>query len=299
MDADNPVIELKAGAGRAVISLAGAEWRSWIVDDAPLLWTPDPAYWPQTAPVLFPVCGWTRNGQARVGGRTYPLGLHGFASQMRFEVAARAEDFVRLFLRDDSRTRALYPFAFELEIEFRLSETRMKTIARARNRGRQVMPYAFGLHPGFCWPFAGGRIEDYAIVFDAVESPQIPVIAPDGLFSTERRAINFDGRNLPLTADTFAREALCFLEARSQGVRFTGPRGVAIRVATDGFAHIILWSRPGAPFLCVESWTGYGDPVGFTGELAQKPGMSHLPPNAEQTHSATYSLEPVADALIS
>ena len=35
------------------------------------------------------------------------------------------------------------------------------------------MPYAFGLHPGFRWPFAGGDIEDYAIVFDEEERARI------------------------------------------------------------------------------------------------------------------------------
>ena len=31
--------------------------------------------------------------------------------------------------------------------------------------------------------------------------------------------------------------------------------------------------RGGAPFLCLEAWTGYSDPEGFAGELKDKPGM--------------------------
>jgi galactose mutarotase-like enzyme len=47
--------------------------------------------------------------------------------------------------------------------------------------------------------------------------------------------------------------------------------------------------RPGAPFLCLEAWTGYSDPEGFTGELKDKPGMRLLGAGETARHSATYS----------
>ena len=49
----------------------------------------DPAIWAEISPILYPVVGWTRDG-ARVGGRHYPLGLHGFARFETFAVEARA-----------------------------------------------------------------------------------------------------------------------------------------------------------------------------------------------------------------
>lgn len=292
------MIELTAGGARARLALAGAEWRQWSVGGAQMLWTPDPAYWSQTVPILFPVCGWTREGRVRVAGKSYPIGLHGFASKLDFQPVARGADFVRLMLRDSEATRGLYPFAFELEIEYQLAPTWFEVRACVRNTGASLMPYAFGLHPGFCWPFAGGNPEDYAIVFDEAESAGVPVIAPGGLFATEHRAIALDGARLALTADTFAQEALCFLDARSRGLRFEGPDGAVLRVTTDDFRHIVLWSRPGAPFVCIESWTGYGDPVDFGGDLADKPSMILLEPGQGRNHIARYQLE-ARDGLIS
>ena len=62
------------------------------------------------------------------------------------------------------------------------------------------MPYACGVHPGFRWPFAGGASSDYAIRFDAPESPEVPVIAPGGLIGRETRHLPLEQGLLPLTA---------------------------------------------------------------------------------------------------
>jgi galactose mutarotase-like enzyme len=289
MAANDTIIELSCGAAHAAVALAGAEWRTWSVDGDALLWTPDAKFWAQTAPVLFPVCGWTRDGQVRVDGKTYALGLHGFASQMEFAVVERGADFVRLLLRDNGDSRALYPFGFELEIEYRLTADEFSSRASVRNTGARTMPYAIGLHPGFRWLFNGGEQADYAILFDEDERAEVPVIAPGGLFSSEKRDIALEGKRLPLTPDTFAREALCLLDARSSGLVFVGPQGRAIRVEMDGYRHIVLWSRLGAPFLCIETWTGFGDPVGFSGELRQKPSMIDLPVGEEKVHSVKFA----------
>ena len=291
MNEPTPIL-LRRGDATATVSPLGAEWRAWRVDGADLLWTPDPAYWDATSPVLFPVCGWTRDGVARVDGVDYPLGLHGFARAELFEVETSGADFVRLLLRDNPRTRAQYPHAFELRVEYRLAASTLDVVATIRNAGARVMPYAFGLHPGFRWPFAGGDKSDYRVVFDQPERPEVPVIAPGGLFSPRRRPVAFaDARTLPLDDATFEAEALCFLDAASAGLSFVGPGGRALRVEMENFPHVVLWSRPGAPYLCIESWTGHGDPEGFAGELADKPSMIALAPGAEGRHAMRYRLE--------
>ena len=58
---------------------------AWRVAGRDLLWPGDPAIWSDISPILYPVVGWTRDGEERVDGVRYPLGLHGFA---RFETFA-------------------------------------------------------------------------------------------------------------------------------------------------------------------------------------------------------------------
>ncbi len=284
-----PVIELSGGGARARIAALGAEAVGWSVGGVDMLWTLDPAVWDATAPVLFPVCGWTRAGRVMIGGESYPLGLHGFARFETFDLAEADADRARFVLRDTPATRARYPYRFELEIDYRLGERRLDVAARVKNTGNEPLPYAFGLHPGFRLLPGGG----HEVVFDRPERPQVPEIAAGGLFSPRRRHIELiDGRRLALRHDTFSREALCFLDASSQGLDLVGPGGRILRVEMDNFRHIVLWSRPGAPFLCVESWTGYGDPEGFRGELADKPSMTILNPGESARHSAAYLAGP-------
>jgi galactose mutarotase-like enzyme len=281
-------IELQSGEARLRIATLGAECRAWSVGDRDLLWTPDTTFWDAVAPVLFPVCGWTRDGRMRVGSQTYPLGLHGFARHSAFRVAEVGVDHARHVLRDDPATRALYPFPFELSVSYRLAALTLEAEIDVRNTGRGPMPYAVGLHPGF-------RIDparSYAVVFDETETADVPVIASGGLFSNQRRAIPLEGRRLAIRDDTFAREALCFVPARSQGLELDYGDGMRLRVDLQDFPNIVLWSRPGAPFLCIEPWTGFGDPEGFGGDIFDKPGMRLLMSGDRARHRAMFTLHP-------
>ena len=55
----------------------------------------------------------------------------------------------------------------------------------------------------------------------------------------------------------------------------------------SGFGLAALWTRPGAPFLCLEAWTGY-IAEGFAGDLFEKPAMRTLAPGERVRHRATY-----------
>ena len=270
--------------------MRGAEPVGWSVGELSLLWQADPAVWAQTAPILFPVVGWTRNGEVRHRGKTYPLGLHGFAAGRDFALVEQGDDFARLRLEADDSSRALYPFDFRLDAVYRLEQDALVWALEATNLGPEPMPYALGLHPGFCWPLGGSGAE-HVFVFDQPERPEVPVIAPGGLFSAERRTVALDGRRLALTPDLMAQEALCFLDIASRGAVFDNGAGLRLRLDLDDFPHLALWGRPPAPFLCIEAWTGHGDPVDFAGELAEKPSIRLLAPGATARHAARFSLE--------
>src|SRR5439155_23245679 len=162
--------------------------------------------------------------------------------------------------------------SFQLDVTWRLASRQLGVAFAVTNTGETPLPYALGWHPGFAWPFSvGGRRDDYAIAFEEPERPEVPVITADGLFSRSLRQVPLVGRDLLLSESLMAKEALCFLEARSRSLRFVAPDGAAIRVELQDFPHIALWSRPPSPFLCIEAWTGHGDPEGFTGDISEKP----------------------------
>ena len=219
------------------------------------------------------------------------MGVHGFAAASTFVPVTRADDAVRLRLTDDPATRAIFPFAFQLDVTYRLTASRLAVTFNVTNTGVAPLPYALGWHPGFAWPFSAGRRDQYAIEFARPERPEVPVITSDGLFSDRRRLIPLVGRKLPLSEELMADEALCFLDAHSQTLRFVAPDGAAIRLELQDFPHIALWSRPRAPFLSIEAWTGHGDPEGFAGDIREKPSMRLLLAGAEAEHAIRLSCE--------
>jgi galactose mutarotase-like enzyme len=286
------VIRIAAGGTIADIAERGAELTRWCVGGRDLLWSGDGVWWDEQSPLLFPVVGWTRDGQVRVGGRTYPLGLHGFARRETFAVDEVGSDIVRLSLRESEATLALYPFAFKLTLTYRVAAAAgLAMEAVVENTGPAPMPYAFGFHPGFRWPFASVSPAGHAVVFEARERAQVPVIAPGGLISAAMRPAPLEGRRLPLSPELFAGDALCFIDAASRGLRFEDARGNAIAMAVENLPHLALWTRPGAPYLCLEPWSGYSDPEGFSGDLFAKPSMTILGPGQSQSHSARFRFE--------
>ncbi len=274
------MIELRNGACVAAISPTGGELRSWSVGGRDLLWPGDSAWWNASAPLLFPIVGWARNGEVLIDGVRRPMGVHGFAANRAFRIMEQDEAHCRLELADDAGTRSVYPFGFSLSVAYALSEAGIAITFSVRNTGDRTLPYALGFHPGFRWPLPGAAREGHTVVFAGNEDPFVPVIAPGGLFSDSRRPVPIEGCRIALDNDVFAAEALCFLNARSRSWGFEAPDGSAIGMDLDGFPHLALWSKPGAPFVCLEAWTGHGDPVGFEGELHDKPSMRLLTPGA-------------------
>jgi galactose mutarotase-like enzyme len=284
-------VTLAHGEARATVALLGGEARSWRIAGRDLLWPGDSAIWGEISPILYPVVGWTRDG-ARVGGRHYALGLHGFARFETFAVEVAGPDFARLTLSDNARTRGVYPFAFALTLEYRLAAASLEIAIEVANSGSDPAPYACGLHPGFRWPFGDAGRNGALVRFEKAERPEVPRIEPGGLLGETMRPVPLRGRDLPLSDALFANDAVCFLNCASRSLAFIDASGASITMEYLGFSHAALWTRPGAPFLCLEAWTGYSDPDGFTGDLFDKPGMLALAPGTRARHEARFVFRP-------
>ncbi len=287
----SPTVEISAGGTSATIATRGAEPTAWSVDGTELIWDADPSWWPKSAPVLFPVCGQTVTGSIKVDGVRYPMPLHGFAPTATYAVDERGSDHVRMSLKDDAATRAAYPFAFALTVDYRVAAGGFSVTFTVANTGTVAMPYAIGFHPGFNWPFAGGDKHDHAIVFDEAEDPMIPEIAANGMFKTTQRRAPLEGRRLRLSEGLLAGIPFCFRDARSRSLRFENGTGGAIVATVENFPHLVVWSKPGAPFVSLEQWTGHSDTEGFEGELAEKPSMRFLPAGETARHAVHLNYE--------
>jgi len=247
-----------------------------------LMTNADPAFWTGHAPILFPVVGMPFEETIRVDGTAYPMKKHGFARHAMFEIVEAAEDRVTFALTDSAETRAAYPFAFRLELTYRLEGATLWIEAVVANPADAPLPASFGFHPAFAWPLPYG--EDRAahrIRFDADEPDALRTIAADGTIAEARRPSPLDGRELALRDDLFTEDALVWDHIRSQAVTYGAASGPQLRIAFPDTPMLGVWTKPGAAYVCVEPWHGIADPEGYTGEYRDKPGVFTVPAGGE------------------
>lgn len=287
-------LEDERGEASAILALRGAEPVSWRVRGRELLWHADPAHWERSAPILFPVVGASADGVIRVGARSYPMPQHGFARDALFTLVERTGSSARLRLTESETSLAHYPFPFALEVEAKLTADTLSLGFEVANPGREELPFSLGFHPAFPWPFEGRSREEHAVEFEAEEDPTIPDVAPGALLRPGRGRVPLQGRRLALDPALFT-EALCFLNARSRGLRFVAPSDSAVAMEVQNFAHLALWTKPDAPFLSMEAWTGHADWEGFSGELGDRASITRLAPGRSAHHAVRLTWQPAGN----
>lgn len=287
------LITLSDGGATAVVAADGAELRSWRPAGGPeLLWHGDPAHWPFWAPILFPIVGTLKDDRYRWQGRSHRMFRHGFTRFRPFARLTGTAHQVAYALVDDAETRAEYPFAFRLTVDYELRGASLDIGFAVENRGKEPMPYAVGFHPAFHWPFSGGEKEDYCVEFDREEAAEIPEVTAAGLVRRSRRPSPLKGRRLDLRPDIFAGGAYVFPNAKSREMTFASKDGSAVVMTAEGFPHLVVWTKPTAPYISLEAWTAHSDFEDTDGDFATKPDMRWLPSGETALHSVRLAWRP-------
>ena len=265
--------------GAELVSLTDAAGREY-------MWSGDPAWWSGHAPVLFPIVGALNGGVYRLDVHEYSLEKHGFARRSLF-VCEEHEEFgwARFALEDNEKTRAVYPFAFRLELYFEVADSGFEITATVANRGDAPMPFSFGFHPAFAWPLPGGAAKDaHRIVFDRPEpGPVRRIGTSDPTLLPEAFPTPVEGATLRPRAELFEADALIWTELNSRACRFGADGGVWLEIAFPDCPNLGVWQKPGGPYLAIEPSHGFNDPQGFTGDFRDKPGIMELEPGAARS----------------
>jgi galactose mutarotase-like enzyme len=285
------LIAIASDALTVRINQTGAElWSITDRDGREYMTDADPAFWTGHAPVLFPVVGSVAHDRIVVDGRAYPMGRHGFARKSHFDIVEQGAGHVRFRLRDSDATRTAYPFAFQLDLAFRVSGWHVEVTAYITNPGERDLPFSFGFHPAFAWPLPGGAAKSAHHLTFAHDEPE-PIRRLDqttGLVLPEPAPTPVKGRDLPLTSALFDIDAVVWTDQRSRALTYGAPGGASLDLAFPDSPMLGLWQVPGAHYICIEPWQGHADPEGFAGEFATKPGLVILP--AGDTHSLHLSV---------
>ena len=254
----------------------------------------DPAFWTGHAPLLFPIVGMLNANLYRIDGQEYAMAKHGFARKSRFEVLSASPDNARFRLMDTAQTRAIFPFAFALEIEFHIAGATLAITATVTNPDEQALPFSFGFHPAFAWPLPGGADKDaHRVVFAQPEPAPIRRIDPaSGLLVPKSHPTPVEGSTLTPTARLFEPDALIWDHLASRALSFGAPGGSWIDLAFPDTPLLGIWQKPEAHYLCLEPWQGIADPVGFTGDFRDKPVVAELAAGDSRQFRLTITVRP-------
>ena len=271
-----------SGAVSATVLQRGAELCS--MRDATgreLIWQAGPV-WPSHAPVLFPIIGELNGGHLLVDGRRYAMRRHGFVRARTLRWASREAASCTLVLEDDAETRAMFPFAFRLEVAYTLDAGALTIAGTVTNTGGSTLPCSIGFHPAFNWPLSGTSKSGHRIELSAAEADTIGQLNEAGLVARRVPSPLVGGRVAELSEALFAHDALVFDPLHSDGARYVAPDGTSLRLTWEGARQLGIWSKPG-DFVCIEPWHGVASPVAFDGEFRDKPGLMHLAPGEHGT----------------
>ena len=265
-----------------------------------LLWQGDPAFWPDRAPILFPVIGPMPGGVIHHDGGSYPMPAHGFAKEREFTVKGYMRNRAVFDLSADDETRRHYPFEFGLRVAFDLTPDSLTVTIAVTNEDTVAMPADVGFHPGFNRPLAASADSaNMVIAFDEQEPAPVRRGVDDPIFLTEdEHATPVEGCVLRLRDELFTDNAIVFDRIVSHGLVYrsaepsVGPR---LRVEFPDSPYLAIWSRPGAPFVAIEPWQGLPSPVGYTGDLADKPGIATLAPGETRSWRLRVIIDPLKE----
>lgn len=291
---DAPMISLRNDTLAVEIAPLGAELQS--VRDAQgrdWLWSGDPAIWAGRSPLLFPVIGKHPGGQVLIDGARYPIRSHGVARTARFQTVAQDAISCTLRLTDDDGTRAAYPFAFILDMSYRLEGASLAMTARVANPGAASMPFCFGYHPAFPWPLPESAGLAHRIHLGNGANPGHQRLDAEGLRAPDLHPTAFVNGVLTLDHQLFADDALIIPGGAGSQAWYGADGRPGIALGFADLPQLGIWTKPNGPFICIEPWHGLTSPADPDEPLDRRAGAILLAPGEERrfTLTATFGVE--------
>lgn len=279
------ITSLQSSSFTVKVDSLGAQLSSLALDGREYLWQGNPKWWPRRAPILFPIVGSLRGGQAVSEAGPCRMGRHGLARNLEHTVLRQSADSVLYELVSSAETLRQYPYPFRLQMCYRiLKPGTLETRFSVTNTGTLPLPFAVGGHPAFQVPVgqaSGEAFTDYSLHFSQEMTCSSPMLTgTDGLLDFSRRVPVLDhAAALPLRHSLFDHDALVLEKVPDRTVTLRGGKsGYGVRLDFADFAYLGIWSPAGeAPFVALEPWTGCSTATDEEDCLAHKRGMHLLP----------------------
>jgi galactose mutarotase-like enzyme len=250
-----------------------------------VMWRKNDLDWNRVSPILFPIVGRLLNDQYTYQDKKYAMRQHGFARDQWFDVHAHQKTSVTFCLKANDATRAHYPFEFELRVTYALMGSLLTISHEVMNTDLKDLLFSIGGHPGF---HIDGKLEDYVLDFGGEFTVQQHIISGN-YYNGETKDLPLH-RTFNLSDSLFASNAIVIKSPPFESIGFgkkEGPKLLTLHC--KDWSAVGLWTKPGAPFFCIEPWWGWADTWDAEGVLSQKQGILSLLPGEIRRHR--YSIE--------
>lgn len=248
-------------------------------EDNEILWEGNPVYWKRHSPVLFPNVGKTYKNRVLINGTQYPTSQHGFARDNVFTCIEAANEKASFMFRSSEETKEVYPFDFELHINYKLNKKELTVEWQVKNCGDETMYFTIGGHPAFRFAKPEETKADYVLKVPGKEKLEYVLIDIScGCANVDEvHTLQLSEETYPLSDKLFAKDALIVDNGQIEEAWLCHKDGTPyVGVRSAGFPNYGIWSVEGAPFVCLEPWMGRCDNVGFNAELSEKPNVNKV-----------------------
>lgn len=278
------MVTLKNSSTVVEISEIGAELKSIKHNGTEIMWQGDPNFWAGTAPIVFPICGLLPEGKFVLNNKEYSIGQHGFIRFETFEIESISDTSVTLLSKSSAETLKNYPWEYEFRAIFTLHGSALDVTYDVKNLSDSKMLFQLGSHEGFSCPEG---IEEYDVIFEKNETLDSYKISGPYLLDETYRVLK-DSRVLPLYYSYFAIDALVFKDIKSRSVTLKNRKtGRSVSLSFPDHNYFILWTKPDAPYICIEPWCGTKGFKDDSFDLSKREGIESLNSgkNFRRTHT--------------
>ncbi|MBQ3413786.1 MAG: aldose 1-epimerase family protein [Clostridia bacterium] len=235
-------------------------------------------FWGRHAPVLFPIVGKLKDNKTKINGNIYEMNQHGFARDMDFKELEKTEKKHKYVLKFNSETLKKFPFKFELYVEYEIIGNELTTKYTVINKDNKDMLFGIGGHPAFICNYC---TENYELEFEKQEDKIEFYKLQEGLIKTKPINNILENNKIKLTKNIFDEDAIIMKNITSDRVTLINLKNNKKVLEFDftGFPYLAIWSKKGAPFVCIEPWQNHTDSINSNGEFCEKEDIIKLRSN--------------------
>ena len=260
---------------------------------AQYIWQGKENHWSNSAPVLFPICGFLRENFFYHKNIQYFMQVHGLARNSEFTIEEQTLSKISFSLHQSTKSLQHFPFEFKLSVTYELIDNQLKAFFTVLNSGKNTMYFSFGWHPGFAlnW-IPEDSIDNYYLAFPDDTNLKRRMVNSDGLLHGDLEDMHVnENKTLSLTQNSFDQRAIVLEKYPHSEIslrHIISPKSIDFKF--DNFPNLTLWGQQGANFLCIEPWNGLSDFEDHNHKLNQKPGILKLTPTESVSASCSVNI---------